>query len=140
MTTINEDNWNEFLNGWKDNKVRVLLFGKMELVRLRYLALAFKYKTRATFGWVSNNIFNFELLQLICLFRYVQLNQDSSTVLRNRFGVPNNLDSLLLFHEDNDRPVVRLSMADLPYSTMTDVIDANKYLQLPRLSSQVNFI
>jgi len=67
----------------------------------------------------------------------VQLSQESNTVLRNRFGVPNNLDSLLLFHEDNDRPVVRLSMADLPYSTMTDVIDANKYLQLPRLSSQV---
>jgi len=117
ITPIDEENWNEFLSGWKDNKVRVLLFGRMELVRLRYLALAFKYKTHATFG-------------------YVQLSQESNTVLRNRFGVPNNLDSLLLFHEDNDRPVVRLSMADLPYSTMTDVIDANKYLQLPRLSSQ----
>ena len=61
MTFINEENGNEFLNGWKDNKVQVLLFGKMELVRLRYLALAFKYKTRATFGWANKNTFNFEL-------------------------------------------------------------------------------
>jgi len=117
ITPINDENADEFLNGWKDNKVRVLLFGKLDQVRLRYLAVAFKYRNRATFG-------------------YVQLSQDSTKILRNRFGVPNNLDSLLLFHEDNDRPAARLSMADLPYSTMTDVIDANKYLQLPRLSSQ----
>ena len=62
---------------------------------------------------------------------------ESTSAIQDRFGVPNNLDSLLLFHEDNYRPAARLSMADLPFSTMTDVIDANKYLQLPRLSSQV---
>jgi hypothetical protein len=30
-------------------------------------------------------------------------------------------------------------MADLPCSTLKDVIETNKYLQLPRLSSQVGF-
>nr|CAG4650074.1 EOG090X049L [Sida crystallina] len=117
ISAVNDENGDELLQGWKDNKVRVFLFGKLELVRLRYLALAFRYRSNAIFG-------------------YVQLNQESTVKLRERFGVPVNLDSLLLFHEDNKRPVARLSMADLPFSTMKDVIDANKYLQLPRLSSQ----
>ena len=77
--------------------------------------------------------------QMYFIFSYIQLNHESTAKLRERFGVPGNLDSLLLFHEDNTRPVARLSMADLPYSTMKDVIDANKYLQLPRLSSQVMY-
>lgn len=68
---------------------------------------------------------------------YVQLNQETTRVLSEKFDIPSKLDSLLLFHEDHSRPVARLSMADLPYSTLKDIIDANKYLQLPRLSSQV---
>ena len=62
---------------------------------------------------------------------------ESSKVLSEKYGIATNLDSLLLFHEDIDRPAARLSMADLPFSTMKDVIESNKYLQLPRLSSQV---
>nr|CAG4641606.1 EOG090X049L [Eurycercus lamellatus] len=118
ISSINDENAEDFLNGWRDNKVRVFLFGKLELVRLRYLTLAFKYRSHAVFG-------------------YSQLSQESTKIIRDKFAVPANLDSLLLFHEDVSRPAARLSMADLPYSTMKDVIDTNKYLQLPRLSSQV---
>lgn len=114
---VTDENGDEMLQGWKDNKVRVLLFGKMDMIRLRYLALAFKYRSHAIFG-------------------YVQVNSETSAQLRQRFSVPPNMDSLLLFHEDDKRPAARLSMADLPYSTLKDVIEANKYLQLPRLSSQ----
>ena len=117
MTAVTDANADEMLTGWKDNKVRVLLFGKLDLVRLRYLVLAFRYRPHAVFG-------------------YVHLNQDDTAKLAERYGVPNNLESLLLFHEDSSRPVARLSMAELPFSTMKDVIYANKYLQLPRLSSQ----
>jgi len=69
--------------------------------------------------------------------RYSLLKDESSKVLSEKYGIATNLDSLLLFHEDIDRPAARLSMADLPFSTMKDVIESNKYLQLPRLSSQV---
>ena len=69
--------------------------------------------------------------------RYSLLRDESSKVLSEKYGIATNLDSLLLFHEDIDRPAARLSMADLPFSTMKDVIESNKYLQLPRLSSQV---
>lgn len=65
------------------------------------------------------------------------MGDEKTKNLSENFAVPANLDSLLLFHEDIDRPAARLSMADLPYSTMKDVIETNKYLQLPRLSSQV---
>nr|SVE85425.1 EOG090X049L [Daphnia pulicaria] len=117
ITAINDQNSEQFLSGWKDNKVRVLLFGKLELVRLRYLTLAFKYRSHAVFG-------------------YAQLNIEATQTLSEKFDIPSKLDSLLLFHEDRDKPAARLSMADLPYSTLKDVIETNKYLQLPRLSSQ----
>ena len=71
------------------------------------------------------------------LFRYLQLSEESTRDFPERFGVPLNLDSMMVFHEDRDRPAARISMQDLPYSTLSDVINANKYLQLPRLSSQV---
>ena len=32
---IDDTNLNEFLSGWSDNRVRVLLFGKLDIVRLR---------------------------------------------------------------------------------------------------------
>nr|CAG4640775.1 EOG090X049L [Eulimnadia texana] len=117
LTHITDSSVDSFLNGWRDNMVRVLLFGKLDMPRLRYLTLAFSYRSRAVFG-------------------YVQLNQDSTKALCSKFNIPSNLDSLLLFHEDNSKPVARLSMSDLPFSTMKDIIESNKYLQLPRLSSQ----
>nr|SVE76936.1 EOG090X049L [Daphnia lumholtzi]SVE77533.1 EOG090X049L [Daphnia lumholtzi] len=117
IALVNDQNINEFICGWKDNKVRVLLFGKLELVRLRYLTLAFKYRPHTLFG-------------------YAQLNQETIRTIVEKFGIPSKLDSLLLFQEDRDRPAARLSMADLPYSTLKDIIETNKYLQLPRLSSQ----
>nr|CAG4646961.1 EOG090X049L [Megafenestra aurita]SVE92320.1 EOG090X049L [Megafenestra aurita] len=117
IATIDNDNVSQYLKGWKDNKIRVLIFGKLELVRLRYLSLAFKYRYNAVFG-------------------YVQLDLETTQALTEKYNVPSKLDSLLLFHEDCNRPVARISMADLPYSTLKNVIDSNKYLQLPRLSSQ----
>nr|SVE73486.1 EOG090X049L [Daphnia atkinsoni] len=117
IATVSDANFNEFIGGWKDNKVRVLLFGKLELVRLRYLTLAFKYRTHAMFG-------------------YAQLGLETTRSAVEKFDVPSKLDSLLLFQEDRDRPAAKLSMADLPYSTLKDVIENNKYLQLPRLASQ----
>jgi len=116
---VNDDNVDDFLNGWMDNKIRVLLFGKLDIVRLRYLTTAYKYRQRAVFG-------------------YVQINGESEEVVR-RFGVAGNADSVLLFNEDTEKPVTKLSMKDIPISTLNEVIDANQFLQLPRLSSQPVF-
>jgi len=69
----------------------------------------------------------------------MELNEESTQNFRDRFNVPLNLDSMLLFQEEIDRPAARISMQDLPYTTLNDIINSNKYLQLPRLSSQKIF-
>ena len=110
-----------FLNGWMDNKIRVLLFGKIEVIRLRYLASAYKYRSRAALG-------------------YVNLNDEKTAEVAARFGVPaaSDDDTCLLFNENQEGgPVARLSMKDIPVSTLNEMIEANQFLQLPRLSSQV---
>merc|ERR1712013_696341 len=50
---INDDNVEEFLHGWMDNRVRVLIFGKLDVVRLRYLTSGFKFRERAAIGYVQ---------------------------------------------------------------------------------------
>nr|CAG4643869.1 EOG090X049L [Lepidurus arcticus] len=117
ISPIDDSNVDEFLDGWVDNRIRVLLFGKLDLIRLRYLALAYFYNSRATFG-------------------YVKLGESNAESTLKRFNILTHVDSLLLFQEDSTRASARLSMADLPFKTMKDVVESNKYLQLPRLSSQ----
>jgi DnaJ family protein C protein 16 len=76
----------------------------------------------------------------MCLlgFRFVHLNSPNTENIRKRFKVPSDIETLLLFNENVNRSVASLSMADIPIKTMQDVIDSNKYLVLPRLSSQVS--
>lgn len=42
----------------------------------------------------------------------------------------------MIFNEDLSRPVASISMTDIPSQTLNNVIGQNKYLALPRLSSQ----
>jgi DnaJ family protein C protein 16 len=70
-------------------------------------------------------------------FRFVQLNSPNTENIQRKFKVPRDIETLLLFNENVNRSVASLSMADIPVKTMQDVIDNNKYLMLPRLSSQV---
>lgn len=57
--------------------------------------------------------------------------------IRTLYSVSNKVDTLLVFHEDMHTPVASVAMTDLPYPTMKDIIEGNKFLVLPRLSSQV---
>ena len=41
---VDDGNIDSFLNGWHDNRIRILLFGKTDVIRLRYLTTAFKYR------------------------------------------------------------------------------------------------
>ncbi|PNF40918.1 hypothetical protein B7P43_G14976 [Cryptotermes secundus] len=117
---ITDDNVNAFLNGWIDNRVRALIFERQESIRLRYLLMAFYYRERVAFG-------------------FVHLNSPNSENIQRKFKVPRDIETLLLFNENISRSVASLSMADIPVKTMQDVIDNNKYLMLPRLSSQGMF-
>ncbi len=127
VETIDDSNVDAFLSGYSDNRIRVLLFGHVEITRLRYLTTAFKYRQRAAVG-------------------YVKLSDKKARKTAKRFGVSLSAqtDTLLLFHEkhpkDSDHvPVASVSMKDLGINAMSEVIEANLFLQLPRLSSQTVF-
>lgn len=47
VETINDLNVDTFLDGWTDNRVRVLIFGSSSNIKLRYLTTAYKFRSRA---------------------------------------------------------------------------------------------
>ena len=117
---VNDHNVNEFLEGWMDNRVRILLFGKLDIVRLRYLAAGFRFRDRVAVG-------------------YVQVTQQDTKEIVERFKVNVRKDTLLVFQEDSNTPVASLAMDDIPTNTVIDVMEKHQYLQLPRLSNQKVF-
>ena len=119
VESVDDSNVDTFLNGWSlDNRVRVLLFGKTDVIRLRYLTTAFKYRNRALLG-------------------YVKLQGPNTDKVIQRFKVPtSNLDTLLIFQENVDLPVASVSTKDITLNTLFEMVEANQFLQLPRLSSQ----
>ena len=117
---VTDQNAEEFLSGWMDNRVRVLLFGKLDIVRLRYLTAGFRYRDRIAVG-------------------YVQVNTADTKDLVERFKVNVRKDTLLVFQEDGNTPVASLAMDDIPTNTILEVMEKHQYLQLPRLSNQAVF-
>lgn len=69
-------------------------------------------------------------------FRFVQLNTGAADKIQEMYKVHPSLDTLLMFNEDSNRPVASISMNDIPTQTLNNVVSANQYLALPRLSSQ----
>jgi len=117
---VDDQNAEEFLSGWLDNRVRVLLFGKLDIVRLRYLTAAFHHRDRISVG-------------------YVQVNTANTKAVVERFKVNVRKDTLLVFQEDSNTPVASLAMDDIPTNTILEVMEKHQYLQLPRLSNQKVF-
>ncbi|WAR14010.1 DJC16-like protein [Mya arenaria] len=86
----------------------------------RFLAPAYFYRENVAFGHV-----------------YTQSLQGKDML--RKFGVNKHRETLLLFNEDTSSPVATISMQQLSRSTLDEVIEGNKYLTLPRLSSQKLF-
>lgn len=117
IQNVNDSNLNDFLNGWIDNRIRVLVMEPRAQPRLRYLITAYSFRHRVAFG-------------------FVHLNLKETQITQEHYKVHPSLDTVLLFNEDLARPVASISMSDIPTQTLVNVISANKYLVLPRLSSQ----
>ena len=118
---IDQGNVEKFLNGWHDNRIRVLLFGRTEVIRLRYLTTAFKFRSRAKLG-------------------YVQLTDPYAKKIISNYNMAKTKDSMLVFHEDSNHPVAFVSMQDLALKTLFEVIESHQFLTLPRLSRCVNYL
>ncbi|XP_076315180.1 dnaJ homolog subfamily C member 16-like [Tachypleus tridentatus] len=121
IVDANDDTLEEFLNEWPDNKVNALIFSQVEPSRLRYLLLAFQYNTYASFGLVKPD------------------NSKTHKTCR-RYRINKKMESLLIFNEITTSPLATLSMGELVPQTMRDVLNANKFLLLPRLSSHLGKI
>ncbi|GAB0090549.1 DnaJ homolog subfamily C member 16 [Sergentomyia squamirostris] len=114
---VYDDNVHNFLSGWNDNRVRAIVMEPRGQPRLRYLLSAYHFRFRVAFG-------------------FVDLNSPRCQGIKERYKVHPSLDTVLIFNEDSSRPVASVSMSDIPLQTLNNVISANQYLALPRLSSQ----
>ncbi|KAJ8928464.1 hypothetical protein NQ314_018969 [Rhamnusium bicolor] len=112
VSRIKTDDIDNFLNGWEDNRVRGLIFEPRYSMRLRYLVTAYHFRHRVAFGFVD------------------------SQEIRDRYQVPHDMDTVLLFNENTSYPMASVTMKDIPTSTLHHIISSNQYLALPRLSSQ----
>ncbi|XP_076277209.1 dnaJ homolog subfamily C member 16 l(3)80Fg [Lasioglossum baleicum] len=117
IPTINENNVDNFLSGWIDNRIRALIFDRKESIRLRYLFIAFYYRDRVAFGFVQTG------------------NKDTESIV-TKYKISADLDTLLLFNENSEKPMASVSMKDISSDTMHNIISNNKFLALPRLSNQ----
>lgn len=110
----------KFLSGWRDNHVRVLFFATRERPTQRFLAAAFAHRYRVKAGYMN-----------------MQLRETEA--LRLRYRVPHGKESLLMFNEEAKDPVAYVTMYKLSRNALDELIDANQFLMLPRLSSQGMF-
>ncbi|XP_066588233.1 dnaJ homolog subfamily C member 16 [Prorops nasuta] len=117
ISNIDQDNIDHFLSGWTDNRIRALIFEKREAPRLRYLLTGYHYRDRVAFG-------------------FVQIGKLETRSLVMKYKIAEELNSLLLFNENIEKPMASVSMKDIPTETMHNVIASNKFLVLPRLSNQ----
>lgn len=69
-------------------------------------------------------------------YRFVSIDSEKTIDIQYRYAIDPSLDTVLLFNENPDRPVASVSMSDIPSATLNNVVAANQYLALPRLSSQ----
>jgi len=69
-------------------------------------------------------------------FRFVNMNNRRSSNIIDRFKVNTSLDTLLIFNEDSKSYTASICMEEIPTQTLIDVVSANQFLVLPRLSSQ----
>ncbi|XP_071042785.1 dnaJ homolog subfamily C member 16 [Parasteatoda tepidariorum] len=120
VTSLSDETVDDFLQGWNDNRVRILIFSKAESIRLRYLIVAFRFRNRAAVG-------------------HVRLDVPENSRTSRKYNVQSKMESLFIFNEDSSKPIATLSMTELSTQTMCDVIESNKFLLLPRLSSQTLF-
>ncbi|KAL5241410.1 hypothetical protein ACI65C_008820 [Semiaphis heraclei] len=118
---FNDDSIDTFLNTWSaDNHVRALVMQPGSPLRLRYALIALEYRNHFNFGYMN-----------------IGLYECQST--RDKYKVPRDKDTLLILKENIEHPAAHLSMSYIPMVGLRDLMESNKYLTLPRLSSQEVF-
>lgn len=53
-------------------------------------------------------------------------------------NVSSNIDTLIVFKENENVPCVKISMPSIPPKLLNETISKNSFLTLPRITSQVS--
>ncbi|XP_013182257.1 PREDICTED: dnaJ homolog subfamily C member 16 [Papilio xuthus] len=117
VVNLNDYNVDAFVSDFEDNRVKALIFEERPNIRLRYLITAFHYRERVSFA-------------------FVDMTSRESGNVTSRFKAQRNVDNMVLLKEDSAVPAASVSTAEIPTQTLRQLIDANRLLTLPRLSSQ----
>ncbi|KAK3785651.1 hypothetical protein RRG08_023906 [Elysia crispata] len=120
LLRIKDDNLDSFLGGWQDNRVRAIFFSHKAEPSLRFMAPAFFFRDRIACGYVHT------------------ISPEAQATVR-RFNINKHRESLLMWNEAIEPTLASIVMQQLSRSTIDEILDNNKYLALPRLSSQKVF-
>ncbi|CAE1231747.1 DNAJC16 [Acanthosepion pharaonis] len=117
---ITDKNFDEFLHSWSDNRMRALFFSPREKPPLRFLMPAFSRREKIA-------------------SRFVNTRSPLVEGILRRYNVNKAKDTLLMVGESSNSTVAVVTMRTLSKGSIDEVMEANQYLTLPRLSSQVFF-
>lgn len=117
---ITDKNFDEFLHSWSDNRMRALFFSPREKPPLRFLMPAFSRREKIA-------------------SRFVNTRSPLVESILRRYNVNKAKDTLLMVGESSNSTVAVVTMRTLSKGSIDEVMEANQYLTLPRLSSQVFF-
>ncbi|GFR73313.1 DnaJ homolog subfamily C member 16-like [Elysia marginata] len=120
LLRIKDENVDDFLQGWQDNRVRAIFFSHKAEPSLRFIAPAFFFRDRIACGYVHT------------------MSPEVQTLVR-RFNINKHRESLLMWNEATDSTLASIVMQQLSRSTIDEIMEHNKFLSLPRLSSQKVF-
>ncbi|KAF8571039.1 hypothetical protein P879_03199 [Paragonimus westermani] len=110
-----DSSWLEFHSGWRrDSRARMLLFKPLSVPSLRYALVAFRSADHVAAGFVNTESASLRKLVI-------------------RFGVPIDEESLLIFHEDPNRPVHQISAPRLSPAELDAAVMAYSQLTIPRI-------
>ncbi|KAF5406031.1 DnaJ domain protein [Paragonimus heterotremus] len=110
-----DSSWLEFHDGWRrDSRARMLLFKPLSVPSLRYALAAFRSADHVAAGFVNTESASLRKLVI-------------------RFGVPTDEESLLIFHEDPNRPVHQISAPKLSPAELDAAVMAYSQLTIPRI-------
>lgn len=162
LVELSEDSYEKFLDGWRvDNRVRVMFITPDPRVRLRYWITAFKYREYAAFAHihidngarhtsvhrkveeVTNHSEPLARVSKDSSKRqensHLNLNSPSQMSLLQRYSLTGSSRWMLIFSENSSWPEAMLSSSseELRISLMWEMIEANRFLTLPRITSQV---
>ena len=118
---LNDDNLNDFLSGWSDNRVRALFFSARDRPPVRFLLPAFGHREKIATGFVNT-----------------KSSSGINAILR-KYNINRSNDTLIIVAEESNTSLAIVTMQSLSKGSIEEVMEANQYLMLPRLSSQTFF-